>query len=59
MSDVAPQPGEFLLYKTADGKTRVECRFLADTLWLPQAGMADLFQTSKQNIAKHRKALFY
>lgn len=58
MSDVAPQSGEFLLYETADGKTRVECRFVADTLWLPQAGMAELFQTSKQNIAKHLKALF-
>ena len=43
-----PQPGEFLLYETEDGRTRVECRFVADTLWLPQGGMADLFQTSKQ-----------
>jgi hypothetical protein len=32
--------------------------FVADTLWLAQAGMADLFQTSKQNIAKHLKAIF-
>lgn len=51
-------PGEFLLYETEDGRTRVECRFVADTLWLAQAGMADLFQTSKQNIAKHLKAIF-
>ena len=50
--------GEFLLYETEDGRTRVECRFIADTLWLPQAGMAELFQTSKQNIAKHLKAIF-
>lgn len=54
----APQPGEFLLYETEDGRTRVECRFVADTLWLPQPGMAELFQTSKQNIAKHLKAIF-
>lgn len=53
-----PPPGEFLLYETEDGRTRVECRFVADTLWLPQAGMAELFQTSKQNIAKHLKAIF-
>ncbi|SIQ91491.1 virulence RhuM family protein [Pseudacidovorax sp. RU35E] len=51
-------PGEFLLYETEDGRTRVECRFVDDTLWLSQAGMADLFQTSKQNIAKHLKAIF-
>lgn len=54
----APQPGEFLLYETEDGRTHVECRFVADTLWLPQAGMAELFQTTKQNIAKHIKAIF-
>ena len=53
-----PQPGEFLLYETEDGRARVECRFVADTLWLPQSGMAELFQTSKQNIAKHLKAIF-
>jgi hypothetical protein len=59
MTDLeAPQPGEFLLYETEDGRTRVECRFVADTLWLPQGGMAELFQTSKQNIAKHLKAIF-
>lgn len=59
MSDLqAPQPGEFLLYETEDGRTRVECRFVADTLWLAQGGMADLFQTSKQNIAKHLKTIF-
>lgn len=58
MSDVQSQPGEFLLYETEDGRTRVECRFVADTLWLPQAGMAELFQTTKQNIAKHLKSIF-
>ena len=55
---LTPVPGEFLLYETEDGRTRVECRFVADTLWLAQAGMADLFQTSKQNIAKHLKTIF-
>ncbi len=57
MNDM-PAPGEFLLYETEDGRARVECRFAADTLWLAQSGMADLFQTSKQNIAKHLKAIF-
>jgi len=59
MTDIQPpQPGEFLLYETDDGRSRVECRFVADTLWLHQSGMAELFQTSKQNIAKHIKAIF-
>ena len=45
MSEVLPPvPGEFLLYETDDGRTRVEYRFLDETLWLSQAGMAELFQ---------------
>ncbi|WP_018604840.1 virulence RhuM family protein [Uliginosibacterium gangwonense] len=56
MSD---QPsGEFLLYETEDGRTRVECRFAEDTLWLSQALMADLFQTTPQNITLHLKSLY-
>lgn len=46
---------EFLLYETEDGRTRVECRFVDDSLWLPQTLMAELFQTSKQNISLHVK----
>lgn len=53
-----PPEGQFLLYRTDDGRTRVECRFEQGSLWLSQAGMAELFQTSKQNIAKHLKAIF-
>lgn len=54
----APQPGEFLLYETEDGRTRVECRFAEDTIWLSQAMMAELFQTSPQNMTLHLKALY-
>jgi hypothetical protein len=53
-----PNAGEFLLYETDDGRTRVECRFAQDTLWLSQAMMAELFQTSPQNITLHLKALY-
>jgi hypothetical protein len=50
--------GELILYETEDGRTRVECRFADDTLWLSQALMAELFQTSPQNITQHLKALY-
>lgn len=53
-----PQSGEFLLYETEDGRTRVECRFAEDTLWLSQSMMAELFQTSPQNITLHLKGLY-
>lgn len=59
MSDTAPTPGaEFLLYETEDGRTRVECRFVDDSLWLSQALIADLFQVSVPTINEHLKTLF-
>jgi hypothetical protein len=54
-----PDPsGEFLLYQTEDGHTRVECRFEDDTIWLTQAQMAELFQVSVPNVNLHLKALY-
>jgi hypothetical protein len=54
-----PSPhGQILLYKTGDGRTRLECRFEDETIWLAQAQMAELFQTTKQNISLHLKNVF-
>lgn len=50
--------GEFILYQTEDGRTRVQCRFADETLWLTQAQIADLFQTTPQNVTLHLKAIF-
>ena len=50
--------GEILFYQTEDGRTRVECRFEQETLWLTQAAMAELFQTTPQNITRHLKAIY-
>lgn len=47
--------GEIVLYQTEDGQTRIECRFEDNTLWLSQALMADLFQTTVPNINLHIK----
>ncbi|MCC7516881.1 MAG: virulence RhuM family protein [Pseudomonadales bacterium] len=53
-----PATGEFLLYQTEDGRTRIECRLEGETLWLTQAQMAELFQTTAQNITLHLKAIY-
>ncbi|MBC3250873.1 hydroxyacid dehydrogenase [Serratia fonticola] len=45
--------GEFLLFKSADGSTRVECRFEAETLWLSQASMAELYDKDVRTINEH------
>lgn len=49
---IAPQ-GEFVLFQSKDGSTRVECRFEAETLWLSQAMMCDLYGKSKATISEH------
>lgn len=56
--DPRPPLGEIILYQTEDGQTRIECRFAHETLWLSQALMAELFQTSPQNIMMHLKGLY-
>jgi len=58
VSEVFAPTGELLLYETEDGKARIECRFAEETLWMSQAQMAELFQTTPQNITLHLKALY-
>jgi hypothetical protein len=58
MSD-EPQPSsDLILYQTEDGRTRIQCRFENETVWLTQQHMAELFQTTKQNVGQHLKSLF-
>ncbi len=49
---------ELLLYQTEDGQTRVQVRLENETVWLSQAAMVKLFQTTKQNISLHIKNVF-
>ena len=45
--------GEIVIYQAEDGLTKVECRFVDETVWLTQQQMADLFHTSRSNIVEH------
>lgn len=45
-------------YPTSDGLSRFVLRELDGQLWLTQAEIAELYQTTKQNISKHIKAIF-
>jgi hypothetical protein len=58
MTDQPPSSSELVLYQTEDGRTRIQCRFEDGTLWLTQAQIAELFQTTPQNITLHLKAIF-
>ena len=50
--------GEMLIYQTDDGRVKLDVRLENETIWLTQQLMADLFQTSKQNIGQHLKKIF-
>ena len=50
--------GEIVLYQTEDGQTRIECHFADESLWLSKALMAELFQTTPQNITMHLQSLY-
>jgi hypothetical protein len=49
---------ELILYQTNDGKTRLEVRMDQETVWLTQNQMAELFQTTKQNVSLHVNNVF-
>jgi hypothetical protein len=49
---------QLLIYQSEDGRTRIEVQLQDETVWLTQKLMANLFQTSKQNIGQHLKNIF-
>ncbi len=51
-------PSQILLYTSVDGETKVEVKLENETVWLVQTQMAELFQTTKQNISLHLKNIF-
>lgn len=49
---------EVIIYNTEDGKAKINLKLENGTVWLNQLQIAELFQTTKQNISKHIKAIF-
>ena len=49
---------EFVIYRSEDGQLRLHVRFDGQTVWLTQAAMAELFQTTPQNITTHISAIY-
>ena len=60
MNELAPREsgGEFLLYQTEDGQVRLDVRLQDETVWLTQPLMAELFQTTQQNIRQHNRNVY-
>ena len=58
MSDDPLPQSEIILYQTEDGRTRIQCRFEYETLWLSQALIAELFQKDVRTINEHLVNIF-
>ena len=54
----APSGGDLILYQTEDGRTRLQVRLQDETVWLTQAQLADLFQTTIPNVSMHIRNIF-
>lgn len=50
--------GEIVIYQTDDGDTKIDVRFVDETVWLTQAQLCALYQTSKSNVSEHIKNIF-
>ena len=49
---------ELIIYQTDDGRTLIETRLENETVWLTQPMMAELFQTTQQNISQHIQNIY-
>ena len=52
------QKSQIIIYKTEDGQIKIDVRFDNETVWLTQNALAELFQTTKNNISQHVKNIF-
>ncbi len=47
-----------IIYQTEDGRTKVDVRLENETVWMTQASIAELYQTTTQNITLHIKNIY-
>ena len=47
-----------IIYTTEDGLTKIDLQVDKGTVWLSQQQIAELFQTTKQNVSKHIQAIY-
>lgn len=52
------EQNKVIIYTAGDGQTKIDVKLEDETLWLTQAQMCELYQTSKSNISEHIKHIF-
>ncbi len=53
-----PPKGQLLVYRAEDGRVKIDVRLENESLWLTQQQMAELFQTTQQNISLHTQNIY-
>lgn len=56
--DLTDNKGEVIIYQTDDGLTHIDVRMEDESVWLTQAQLCELFQSSKANVSEHIKHIF-
>ncbi|MCK5565566.1 MAG: virulence RhuM family protein [Planctomycetes bacterium] len=56
--ELTPRGGEILIYQAEGGQTKIEVKLEGETLWLSQAGLSEVYQTTKQNISLHIQNIY-
>lgn len=49
---------EVVIYQSEDGETRIDVKFVGETVWLSQQQLCELYKTSKANVSEHIKHIF-
>ena len=57
-TEISDNKGKIAIYQSKDGQTKIDVRFEDETVWLTQAQLVELYQSSKSNISEHIKHIF-
>ena len=52
------EENKIILYKDEEGKVNVNVRFADEDVWLTQAQLAEIYNTTQQNISLHQKGIY-
>ena len=58
MQNELNEQNNFIMYTTDDGKVDIEVRLEDENVWLTQNSMAELFDTTRNNITMHIRNIF-
>lgn len=50
--------GDIIIYQSESGETKIDVRLEDETVWLTQAQLCELYQSSKANVSEHIKNIF-